>query len=73
MISMYIYTCQKIELHACCKTLSVDMECWGICMEGCDKAQKIDPIFFETQCGTFMRDVTEKCCSNTTAGGQNIG
>ena len=49
------------------------MECWGICMEGCDKAQEIDPIFFETQCGTFMRDVTEKCCSNTTAGGQNIG
>ena len=51
-------------LHECCKKLGIDIECWGICMGDCTKTE-IDPIFYMTECGDFMVDVTKECCKDT--------
>ena len=42
-------------------------------MGDCRETQDVDPIFFQTQCGSFMTEVAEECCSNFTVEGRNIG
>ena len=62
LVIYFFHSCKCKELHSCCKTLGVNIECWGICMGDCNESQEVDPIFFMTSCGSFLRDVAVKCC-----------